>query len=111
MDMEYEKNEAQSTNDTAVRGEFTPTRGSFNYEGAAKNGSAYFNDDAKRQNMAKAAPKAETFNVGDKVVHPVFGEGVVLGARPMSGDVLYEVAFDKVGTKKIMGNFAKMTKA
>jgi hypothetical protein len=30
--------------------------------------------------------------------------------RPMGNDCLYEVAFDSVGTKKLMGNYAKLTK-
>ena len=68
--------------------------------------------------MTTAAPKknnvmnfsAETFSVGDSVTHPVFGNGFILSAKQMSNDVMYEVAFDKVGTKKIMGNYAKMKK-
>ena len=55
------------------------------------------------------APK-EVFRAGDAVTHAVFGDGMVLSAKAMAGDVLYEVAFDKVGTKKLMGNFAKLTK-
>ena len=64
------------------------------------------------QTFARSAPgteaPAETFTVGERVTHPVFGDGTVLSARSMAGDVLYEVAFDTGGTKKIMGNFAKM---
>ncbi len=56
------------------------------------------------------SPKSDAFAPGDSVTHPVFGDGFVLSAKPMSNDVMYEVAFDKVGTKKIMGNFAKMRK-
>ena len=55
-------------------------------------------------------PSAETFMAGQSVTHPIFGDGMVLSAKPMGNDVMYEVAFDKVGTKKIMGNFAKMSK-
>ena len=55
-------------------------------------------------------PSAETFMAGQSVSHPIFGDGMVLSAKPMGNDVMYEVAFDKVGTKKIMGNFAKMSK-
>ena len=40
-----------------------------------------------------------------------FGEGEVLSARNMGADVLYEVMFDKFGTKKIMGTYAKLKKA
>ncbi len=62
-----------------------------------------------------AAPKttpnpAGSFKVGDTVVHKVFGQGLVLVAKQMGGDTYLEVAFDKVGTKKIFANYAKMTK-
>ncbi len=53
---------------------------------------------------------AEIFSVGNKVTHNIFGDGMILSAKAVGGDMLYEVVFDKVGTKKIMGNFAKMTK-
>ena len=39
-----------------------------------------------------------------------FGEGEILSARPMGADVLYEVVFDRVGTKKLMGTYAKLQK-
>jgi len=50
------------------------------------------------------------FNVGDRVLHATFGEGVVKVIKPMSGDALVEVNFDKVGNKKLMANYAKLTK-
>lgn len=59
-----------------------------------------------------AAPKAEkvSYNAGDTVIHKVFGRGTVLSSTQMSGDTLLEIAFDKVGTKKLMANFAKLKK-
>ena len=39
---------------------------------------------------------------GDMVEHTAFGKGMVLSVRPMGGDALVEVAFDGVGTKKLM---------
>ena len=39
---------------------------------------------------------------GDSVSHSAFGKGMVLSIRPMGGDALIEVAFDQVGTKKLM---------
>ena len=39
---------------------------------------------------------------GDSVRHNAFGGGMVLSVRPMGGDALVEVAFDKIGTKKLM---------
>ncbi|MCL2068546.1 MAG: UvrD-helicase domain-containing protein [Oscillospiraceae bacterium] len=47
---------------------------------------------------------------GDRVRHRVFGEGEVLSAKPMGGDILLEIAFDTAGTKKIMANFAGLEK-
>ena len=47
---------------------------------------------------------------GDRVRHMSFGEGEILSARPMGADVLYEVVFDRVGTKKLMGTYAKLKK-
>ena len=38
----------------------------------------------------------------------VFGTGMVLTATPMGNDTMLEIAFDKVGTKTLMANFAKM---
>ena len=57
------------------------------------------------------APKTgDTYRKGDVVIHKVFGMGTVLSAKPMSGDTLIEIAFDKAGTKKLMANFAKLKK-
>ena len=57
-----------------------------------------------------AQGKPEIFSVGDRVRHATFGEGEIFSARPMGNDVLYEVVFERVGTKKLMGNFARMKK-
>ncbi|MCR5207805.1 MAG: UvrD-helicase domain-containing protein [Eubacterium sp.] len=51
-----------------------------------------------------------TYNVGDTVKHKSFGTGVILSVKPMGGDTLMEVAFDKAGTKKIMANYARLEK-
>ena len=53
----------------------------------------------------------ELFKPGDRVKHMTFGEGEVLSVRPMGADTLYEVMFDKVGTKKLMATYAKLQKA
>lgn len=61
-----------------------------------------------------AAPKpsapAGSYRVGDAVGHKLFGRGVVLSAQPMGNDTLLEIAFEKAGTKKLMANFARLTK-
>ncbi len=47
---------------------------------------------------------------GDRVRHKVFGEGTVFSAKKMANDTLFEVIFDTVGTKKLMGNYAHLEK-
>lgn len=81
-----------------------------------------------RENMQKAAqnnaPKRPTLPpkkvvsqsaqsdifAGDSVIHPMFGRGDVLSVTPMGNDKLYEIAFDRVGTKKLMGSYVKLKK-
>jgi len=65
----------------------------------------------KTSNVGSAAKRnATTLTTGDRVSHITFGQGTVLSARPMGADVLYEIAFDNAGTKKLMGTYAKMKK-
>jgi DNA helicase-2/ATP-dependent DNA helicase PcrA len=42
------------------------------------------------------------FHKGDMVEHKAFGSGMILNLMPMGGDALVEIAFDTVGTKKLM---------
>ena len=48
-----------------------------------------------------AAPSLE-LNKGDMVLHAAFGRGMVLSVMKMGGDALLEIAFDDIGTKKLM---------
>ena len=61
--------------------------------------------------VEQAKKKAEAdFSVGERVKHNIFGEGTVLSVKKISNDAMLEIAFDSVGTKKLMANFAKITK-
>lgn len=67
-------------------------------------------------NKSFGKPKSDSgvaivFVPGDAVVHKTFGAGVVLSTQPMGNDTMLEVAFEKVGTKKLMAKFSKLTKA
>ena len=44
------------------------------------------------------------------MTHKTFGTGLILNATPMANDTLLEIAFDRVGTKKLFANFARLTK-
>ena len=56
---------------------------------------------AVRKTAADSAPLMK-LQPGESVSHGAFGKGMVLSVRPMGNDALIEVAFDKVGTKKLM---------
>ncbi len=45
-------------------------------------------------------------NKGDMVEHTAFGKGMVLSVMKMGGDALLEIAFDQIGTKKLMAKTA-----
>lgn len=51
-------------------------------------------------------------NKGDMVYHAAFGKGMVLSVMKMGGDALLEIAFDQIGTKRLMAKaaFAHMKK-
>ncbi len=63
---------------------------------------------AARKSTASAP--AQEYHVGERVRHNVFGEGTVIAVTRMANDAMLEVAFDQVGTKKLMANFAKIKK-
>ncbi len=58
----------------------------------------------------QAKPVQLNFAPGDRVSHMTFGEGEVLSVKSMGRDMLIEVMFDKVGTKKLMATYAKLKK-
>ena len=61
------------------------------------------------RNKAKsAAPKeAVVYSVGDTVQHVKFGKGTVQSVKPMGNDLMLEVSFEDIGTKKIMANYTR----
>ena len=42
------------------------------------------------------------FQKGEMVTHNAFGQGMIISITPMGGDALMEIAFDNVGTKRLM---------
>ena len=59
---------------------------------------------------AAARESLNTLSPGDRVTHASFGEGEIISIKPMGADKLIEVVFDLVGTKKLMGTYAKLKK-
>ncbi len=57
-----------------------------------------------------AASVGSSFSVGDTVQHMSFGKGEIISVKQMGSDTLYEIVFEKVGTKKLMATYAKLKK-
>ena len=79
--------------------------------------ASYNNFSAPRKQQPKpgvntAAPAAKStmleLNKGDMVRHAAFGRGMVLSVMKMGGDALLEIAFDDIGTKKLMAKTASV---
>ncbi len=58
--------------------------------------------------VSTVAPKTTylELNKGDMVHHDAFGRGMVLSVMKMGGDALLEIAFDEIGTRKLMAKTA-----
>ena len=55
---------------------------------------------------SETKPACPELNQGDMVMHAAFGRGMVLSVMKMGGDALLEIAFDDIGTKKLMAKTA-----
>ncbi len=83
-------------------------------------GKVYFSDSRSKSDMsfdrgvvrpAPSSAKREIFAPGDIVEHFSFGRGEIISAKPVGADVLYEIMFDRVGTKKLMATYARLKRA
>ncbi len=83
----------------------TITSGAINYE---KKQSSY--DYSKIFQSPKAEVKVEAgkYKIGMRIEHKTFGEGMIIKVSPMGNDAMLEIAFDTVGTKRIMAGYAKL---
>ena len=102
--------------DAAGRWQSAPAPRTFNRGGygtpwssGARTGQSAAGPQARRTSsparpaaVARPAASLPAFQKGDAVVHKAFGKGMVLSVQPMGGDALIEIAFDSVGTKRLM---------
>ncbi len=87
----------QSRSDNFVHNDWS------NYSRPAREVPAY------RPVSTYTAPEKSTYlelSKGDMVSHTAFGKGMVLSVLKMGGDALLEIAFDQIGTKKLMAKTA-----
>jgi DNA helicase-2/ATP-dependent DNA helicase PcrA len=64
----------------------------------------------KKQELPLYVSEPKTVHIdlkqGDMVMHTAFGRGMVLTVMKMGNDALLEIAFDQIGTKKLMAKTA-----
>ena len=56
------------------------------------------------------AQKNSTLVAGDKVEHPIFGEGTILSVSGVKDNAVAEIAFDGQGIKRIALKFVALKK-
>lgn len=70
---------------------------------------SFLKEQSEKIKAAPAQPATfESFAVGERVRHNIFGEGTVSEVLPMGNDAMLTIEFDKRGTKKLMRNNAKL---
>jgi len=55
-----------------------------------------------RPTPPRAQSTLPTYQKGDTITHKAFGKGTITALTPMGGDALVEIAFEGVGTKRLM---------
>ena len=83
------------------------TSGYGGYEAAGRSASGQQRYRSASRTAPSAAPEKpavnlDAFRKGDMLRHKTFGRGMVLSVQKTGGDVLLEIAFDDVGTKRLM---------
>lgn len=58
-----------------------------------------------RSALSDPSPALPDYQKGDMLEHKAFGRGMVLSTQKVGGDTLLEIAFDGVGTKRLMLKF------
>jgi len=81
----------------------------------SKNFSGGLNQQISMFSQTKKNPPSKgnldlKFSIGDRIQDSKFGEGTVLRADFMGNDYLLEIAFDTVGTKKLMARYRQIIK-
>ncbi len=86
------------------------------FSGSGKSSNSTSSHEFSRGGFSKptSTKKSEAvvldYKVGDTVEHKTFGQGLIIGAKSVGGDMVLEIAFDNCGTKKIMAKMAKLKK-
>ena len=84
---------------------FSQTNTLYGQRDFAGSSKSYYKESISAMSSAPKAAPIE-LSKGDMVNHTAFGRGMVLSVIHMGGDALLEIAFDNIGTKKLMAKAA-----
>jgi DNA helicase-2/ATP-dependent DNA helicase PcrA len=56
----------------------------------------------------KEGGSAASYKTGQRVLHPKFGEGIVIESKQTGSDEEVSVAFEELGVKRLLASFAQM---
>ncbi len=99
-------------NSYQINDSFDDWGSSYNYKHAAQKAeqkASFSNSFTDKKPKVAVNNNNSIYSVGQQVSHKTFGTGMILKITPMGTDCMLEIAFDNVGTKKIMANYAKLT--
>jgi DNA helicase-2/ATP-dependent DNA helicase PcrA len=65
---------------------------------------------ASKPTAAPAPITQSQYPAGTKVVHPTWGNGLILNSRLQDGDEILDIFFDEMGLKRVMASLAKLEK-
>ncbi|MEM9777584.1 MAG: hypothetical protein AAF902_23605, partial [Chloroflexota bacterium] len=63
-----------------------------------------------RPERPKADKTEAEFSTGDRVMHPKFGQGIVMDSKLTGADEEVTIAFTGAGVKRLVASFAKLEK-
>ena len=66
--------------------------------------------DQIEENYSQPTQQQHTWRIGDSVMHEKFGQGTVLGYEGNYDDLRIQIKFNKVGTKWLAMEYAKLFK-
>jgi len=62
----------------------------------------------EKKSIVAATSSITSYNVGMRVLHRKFGEGVIAKTEPEGDDIKLDIIFDNVGLKRLMANYANL---
>ncbi len=54
--------------------------------------------------------ETQQFSPGDKIIHPSWGDGMVLNSRMQDGEEIVDVFFEEVGLKRVLASIANLSR-